>query len=42
MLSMRFDRHRSALGVAVRQAVEVEDVEFRDVETGITRGAGES
>ena len=29
------DRHRSALGVAVRQAIdEAEDVEFRDVETG--------
>lgn len=26
------DLHRSALGAAVRQAVEVEDVEFRDVE----------
>ena len=36
------DCHRSALGAAVRQAVEVEDVEFRDVETGISRGAGES
>ena len=36
------DRHPSALGAAVRQAVEVEDVEFRDVETGITRGVGES
>ncbi len=34
------DRHREALGAAARQAVdEVEDVEFRDVETGeiITR-----
>ena len=29
------DRHRSALGAAVRQAMdEVEDVEFRDVEAG--------
>jgi len=29
------DRHRSALGAAVRQVVdEVEDAEFRDVETG--------
>jgi hypothetical protein len=29
------DRHRSALGAAVRQVVdEVEDAEFRNVETG--------
>jgi hypothetical protein len=29
------DRHRSALGAAVRQAIkEVEDAEFRDLETG--------
>ena len=29
------DRHRAALGAAVRQAIdEVEDAEFRDVETG--------
>jgi hypothetical protein len=29
------DRHRSAFGAAVRQAInEAEDVEFRDVETG--------
>jgi hypothetical protein len=33
------DRHRSALGTAVRQAIdEVEDVEFRDVETGEASG----
>lgn len=34
------DRHRSALGAAVRQVVdEVEDAEFRDVETGeVTKG----
>jgi hypothetical protein len=31
------DRHRSAFGAAVRQAIdEAEDVEFRDVETGET------
>lgn len=29
------DRHRSAFGTAVRQSIEqVEDAEFRDVETG--------
>jgi hypothetical protein len=29
------DRHREALGAAVRQAIdEVQDAEFRDVETG--------
>jgi len=35
------DRHRAALGAAVRQAIdEAEDVEFQDVETGeITAGA---
>jgi hypothetical protein len=33
------DRHRSALGAAVRQAIDkVEDVEFRDVETGEVSG----
>jgi hypothetical protein len=33
------DRHRSALGAAVRQVVdEVEDAEFRDVETGEVSG----
>ena len=34
------DRQRSALGAAVRQAIdEVEDVEFRDFETGeVSRG----
>jgi hypothetical protein len=33
------DRHRSALGAAPRQvAVEVEDAEFRDVETGEVSG----
>jgi hypothetical protein len=36
------DRHRSALGATVRQVVdEVEDAEFRDVETG-TAGDGAS
>jgi hypothetical protein len=35
------DRHRSALGAAVRQVVdEVEDAEFRNVETGELIGAG--
>ena len=34
------ERHRSALGAAVRQAMdEVEDAEFRDVETGEVSGA---
>jgi hypothetical protein len=34
------DRHRSALGAVVRQAIdEVEDAEFRDVETGEVIGA---
>jgi hypothetical protein len=35
------DRHREALGAAMRRAVnEVEDVEFRDVETGeVSRGS---
>jgi hypothetical protein len=33
------DRHREALGGAVRQAVdEVQDAEFREVETGAARG----
>ena len=33
------DRHREALGAAMRQAVdEVQDVEFRDVETGEVSG----
>ena len=33
------DRHRSTLGAAVRQAIDkVEDVEFRDVETGEVSG----
>ena len=33
------DRHRDAAGTAVRQAIdEVEDVEFRDVETGEVMG----
>jgi len=33
------DRHRSSLGVAVRRAMdEVEDAEFRDVETGEASG----
>jgi hypothetical protein len=32
------DRHRAALGAAMRQAVdEVQDAEFRDVETGVPR-----
>jgi len=35
------DRHRSTLGVAVRQAInEVQDAEFRDVETGEVVGGG--
>jgi hypothetical protein len=34
------DRHRAALGAAIRRAVdEVQDAEFRDVETG-ERGGG--
>jgi hypothetical protein len=34
------DRHRQTTGVAARQALDqVEDVEFRDVETGETSGA---
>ena len=33
------DRHRSTLGAAVRQAIdEVEDAEFRDVDTGEVSG----
>jgi predicted outer membrane protein len=33
------DRHRSALGAAVRQVIDdVEDAEFRDVETGEVGG----
>jgi len=33
------DRHREALGAAVRQPIdEVEDAEFRDVETGAVSG----
>jgi hypothetical protein len=33
------DRHRSALGAAVRQVIDdVEDAEFRDVETSEVRG----
>jgi hypothetical protein len=33
------DRHREALGAAMRRAVdEVEDAEFRDVETGEVSG----
>jgi hypothetical protein len=36
------DRHREAMGTAMRRSIdEAEDVEFRDVETGKTRGAGE-
>ncbi len=34
------ERHRAALGAAVRQAVdEIQDAEFRDVETGEVGGA---
>jgi hypothetical protein len=34
------DRHREALGGAVRQAIdEVQDAEFRDVDTGEVGGA---
>jgi hypothetical protein len=34
------DRHREAAGAAARRALDqVEDVEFRDVETGETSGA---
>ena len=35
------ERHRSALGAAVRQAVddEIQDAEFRDVDTGEVGGA---
>jgi hypothetical protein len=34
------ERHRAALGVAVRQAIdEVQDAEFRDVDTGEVAGA---
>ena len=34
------ERHRAALGAAVRQAMdEIEDAEFRDVETGVVVGA---
>ena len=34
------DRHRAALGGAVRQAIdEVQDAEFRDVDTGEIGGA---
>ncbi len=37
------DRHRSALGAAVRQAIdEPEDVEFQDVEMGATSGGPRS
>jgi hypothetical protein len=37
------DRHREAMGTTIRRSIdEAEDVEFRDVETGKTRGAGES
>jgi recombination DNA repair RAD52 pathway protein len=37
------DRRREAMGIAIRRSIdEAEDVEFRDVETGKTRGAGES
>jgi hypothetical protein len=32
------DRHRAALGGAVRQVIEVEDAEFRDAETGEVSG----
>src|SRR5271165_1854858 len=33
------DRHREALGAATRQAVnEIEDAQFRDVETGAVNG----
>ena len=33
------DRHREATGAAVRRAIdEVEDVEFRDIETGKSSG----
>ena len=36
------DRHRSAFGAAVRQAIdEAEDVEFRDVETGEVTARGQ-
>ena len=37
------DRHREAMGTAIRRSIdEAEDVEFREVETGKIRGAGES
>jgi hypothetical protein len=37
------DRHREAVGTAIRRSIdEAEDVEFREVETGKIRGAGES
>ena len=37
------DRHRAALGGAVRQAIdEVQDAEFRDVDTGEVGGAAPS
>ena len=37
------DRHRAALGAAVRQAIdEVQDAEFRDVDTGEVGGAAPS
>jgi hypothetical protein len=37
------DRHREALGAAMRRAVdEAEDAEFRDVETGEVRGGSPS
>ena len=37
------ERHRAALGAAVRQAIdEVQDVEFRDVDTGEVGGAAPS
>jgi hypothetical protein len=37
------ERHRAALGTAVRQAIdEVQDAEFRDVDTGEVGGAAPS
>ena len=36
------DRHRAALGGAVRQSIEeIEDAEFRDVETGEVAAEGQ-
>ena len=35
------DRHREALGDAIRRAVDVQDAEYRDIETG-EMGGGSS